>query len=210
MRRIRLVFIALALVAASVAGCASPPPPITYYLLRGDPVEGQGPIDARVSIGIGRIVIAPYLLGSKGIMIETGPSEVRPASRHQWAEPLDSGLRWFLREEVASELGFEIGGGLTDVFDWNYRVDIFVARMHATMDGRAILESIFVLRSSEASDGSGEYRFTKSVPLPQEGYAGVVEAQRGLARELAGMIASALRERMEAADVAETETGAGH
>ncbi len=211
MTYIRLVFFALALVA--LAGCASAPPPITSYLLRGDSVKGQGPINARFRVGLGRIVLAPYLLSSSGIMIETEPGEVRPASHHRWAEPLDSGLRWFLREQIASALDFEIGGGMTDVEDWDYRVEVFVARMHGTMDGHAILDSSFVVRSmkasSESSGGSVEYRFSKSVPLPREGYAGVVEAQRGLAKELAGLIASALRERIEAAEVAEMEKGAG-
>jgi uncharacterized lipoprotein YmbA len=207
MSNIRLVFIATALLAA--AGCAAPPPPITSYLLRGDPVEGQGPIDAQIRIGLGRIVIAPYLLGSLGVVIETGPGQVKAAAQHRWAEPLDSGLRWFMREQVASELGFEVGGGITDVQHWDYRVEVFIARMHATMDGRAIIESVFTVRSIKEGGELSEYRFSKSVPLPREGYAGVVEAERGLAQELAVLIASALRERIEAADLAATEVDAG-
>jgi uncharacterized lipoprotein YmbA len=202
--------IAIALVA--VSSCASSPAPTTYYLLRDDPVESQGPIDARIRVGVGRVVMAPYLLGSTGIMIETEPGEVRPATYHQWAEPLDAGLRWFIRGLVTSKLGFQVGGGITDIRDWDYRVDVFVSRMHATMDGRAILEAIFIVRSSESTEvggAPGEYRFAKSVALPQEGYAGVVEAQRMLTRELADLIASALRERMEAASVAEIENRSG-
>jgi uncharacterized lipoprotein YmbA len=196
MKHIRFVFMALALFA--LVGCASAPPPVTSYLLRGDSVEGQGPIDAQVRVGLGRIVVAPYLLKSNGIMIETGPGEVQPASQHRWAEPLDSGLRWFLRQEIASELDFEVGGGVTDVDDWDYRLEVFIARMHGTMDGRAILDSLFVVRSMKGSGGSVEYRFSKSVPLPKEGYAGVVEAHQVLVQELAGLMASALREQMEA------------
>ena len=207
MSNIRLVLIATTLLA--VAGCASAPPPITSYLLRGDPVEGQGPINARIRVGLGRIVVAPYLLDSLGIMIETAPGEVRPASDHRWAEPLDAGLRWFMRQQIASELAFEVGGGLTDTQDWDYRIDVFVARMHATMDGNAILEAAFVVRSMKRGGELGEYRFSKSVPLPQEGYVGVVEAQRGLAKELAALIAGVLRERIETADLTEMETDAG-
>jgi hypothetical protein len=39
-----------------------------------------------------------------------------------------------------------------------------------------------------------EYRFHRSLPLPREGYPGVVEAEAALARELAGSIASAVQE----------------
>ena len=81
--------------------------------------------------------------------------------------------------------------------------------MHATMDGRAIIESVFTVRSIKEGGELSEYRFSKSVPLPREGYAGVVEAERGLAQELAVLIASALRERIEAADLAATEVDAG-
>jgi uncharacterized lipoprotein YmbA len=200
MRTHRHILIALSLIF--VVGCTSTPPQITFYMLRGDAVEGQGKINARIRVGVGRIVMAPYLLGNRGIRIETGPGEFRPASTHQWAEPLDDGLRWFLREEIASDLGHEVGGGVTDTENWDYRVDVFVSRMHGTMDGRAILDAGFIVRSIRGGGGLSEYRFSKSLALPKEGYVGVVEAQRTLAREFASMIAGALRERMEDASKA--------
>jgi uncharacterized lipoprotein YmbA len=205
MKRTGLFCIAIML----LAGCASPPPPIHQYLLRGDPVEAQGQINIRIRAGLGRVVLAPYLMGNTGIRIETESGQIQPAGRHQWAEPLDSGLRWFLREKIASELGNEVGGGLTDVQDWDYRIDLFVARMHGTMDGRAVLDATFIVRSMNSSAASSQYRFSKSLPLPQEGYAGVVDAQRELAQELGVMIAGALQERIEAADEAEATSSAG-
>ena len=193
MRFIRTVLIAFTLLV--LAGCASAPPPTTYYLLRSDPVEGQGPVDARVRIGLGRIVVAPYLMGSKGHHDRDGSRRDPCGEPPPMGRARRPGLRWFLRKEIGEALGFEVGGGLTDIQDWDYRVDLFVGRMHGTMDGRAIMESIFVVRSSQAGEDPGEYRFTKSLPLPEEGYAGVVEAQRELARELAQLMASALRAR---------------
>jgi len=211
MRRSRLAFIALALF--TLAGCASAPPPPTYYLLRGDSDEGQGPIDARIRAGLGRVVVAPYLLRTRGVMIETEPGVVRAASHHQWAEPVDEGLRWFVRSQITRELGDEIGGGLSDIQDWDYIIDLFVSRMHATMGGSALLEAIFVVRATDPNEENSEYRFSQSAPLPEEGYAGVVAAERSLARALAGAIASVLQERLDAAganaSAPETELGEG-
>jgi len=204
MKRLGLFFIALVL----TAGCASAPPPVHYYLLRGDLVEAQGPIDVQVRIGLGRVVLAPYLTGDTGIRIEMESGELQSANTYQWAEPLDTALHWYLREEIASQLGHEIGGGMTDVQDWDYRVDLFVARMHGTMDGRAVLDASFIVRPVKGSGTWGEYRFAKSIPLAQEGYVGVVEAQHQLTGELGAMIAGAIQERIDADD-AEAESGAG-
>jgi len=191
----RAVFV---LCLATLAGCASAPPEVTYYLLRGEQVEGSGPIEASVRAGLGRVVVAVYLMDSRGVMVETAPGEVRPASQHKWAEPLDVGLRWYLGSEIGEELGYQIGGSLTDRASWDYIVDVSVARMHGTMDGRAALEAEFVVSSRNRNEAPLQGRFSKSIPLPQEGYAGIVEAQRILASEFADQIAHALRERMEA------------
>lgn len=195
MSRIRSIFVAPLLVAWM--GCASAPPPVTYYLLRGDSAEGAGPIEVEARAGLGRVVVAPYLLGSRGLMVETQDGEVRPAALHQWAEPLDAGLRWYLRGQVATDLGHQMGGGLTDMLDWDYTVDVFVSRLHGTMEGRAGIEAVFVVRSSGSGEAPAEYRFARSVAIPEEGYAGLVEAERSLLRELAGMIADALRAELE-------------
>jgi len=205
MKRLGLLFFA----SLFVAGCASSPPPVHNYLLRGDLVEAQGPIDVQIRVGLGRVVLAPYLTGSTGIQIEVESGELQSANTHQWAEPLDSALRWYLREEISSQLGYEIGGGLTDVQEWDYRVDLFVARMHGTMDGRAILDATFIVRPVKGNGATSEYRYAKSIALPQAGYVGVVEAQHQLTGELGAMIAGAIQEQIDAADAAEAESGTG-
>jgi uncharacterized lipoprotein YmbA len=187
---------------AALAGCASATPPITYYLLRGEQVEGSGPIEASVRAGLGQIVVAAYLMGPKGIVVETAPGEVRPAFQHQWAEPLAVGLRWYLASEISALLGYQIGGVLTDRQSWDYTVDISVARLHATMEGRAVLEAEFVLTPSNREETPSQGRFSKSIPLPEEGYPGVVAAERVLVSEFADQIAAALRGRIEASRAA--------
>jgi uncharacterized lipoprotein YmbA len=185
--------LAIAAVIA-LAGCASSPVPTTYYLLRGEPDIGTGQVDADVRVGIGRVVVAPYLLAAKGIMVETGEGEITPAFHHQWAEPIDVALRWYLRAEIGDALGHKVGGGLTDRLSWDYTVDVIISRLHSTMSGTALIEAQFVVVPRDPEQQTTQTRFVKAIPLPTEGYPGVVAAEKALAYELAGLIADALRE----------------
>ena len=189
----RSTSIVLTLVAAAlIAACSSPAPETTYYLLRGDLVEGKGRVDTGVRVGLGRVAVAPYLRASPGIVIETAPGELRAAAWHQWAEPLDAGLRLFLRGEISRAFGHEVEG-LTDRSGWDYRIEVYVRRLHGTMSGTALLEAAYVILSADDSKRLREYRFSKSEPLSAEGYAALVAAQRRLATELAESIAADLR-----------------
>jgi uncharacterized protein len=194
MRLIHSIFIVLPLVAA--VGCASAPSTRTYYLLRGEPIERTSEVDAAIRAGLGRVIVAPYLLSSKGIMVETGAGEINPASHHQWAEPLDAGLRWYLRSEIGKELGRTIGGGLTDRRTWDYTIDVSIARLHGTMSGTALIDAEFAVIPADDSKEISDVRFSKSIPLREEGYAGLVEAEKNLAQELARLIAAELEGRM--------------
>jgi len=182
---------ALASLALLVA-CSSPAPNPTYYLMRGEANETSGRLEGPIRVGLGRLIVAPYLLSSLGI----APGEVQAARQHQWAEPLDAGLRWFLRAEIARAIGDEVGGGLVDLNDWDYTIDVYIARFHGTMSGTALLESTYVIRPTADSEQLREYRFSRSKPLPDEGYAALVATERSLASELGASIAEALRELM--------------
>lgn len=196
---LRAAFVVLAL--TGLTACASAPPEITYYLLRPPVDEGSGPIDGPIRAGLGRVIVSPYLERTNGIQLETRDSEIRPATQYQWAEALAAGVRGYLRAEVGNQLGHQIGGGLTDRRDWDYTVDVFVERLHGTMTGEAILVASFVMRGGMTATGAPqiyEYRFSESKPLPDEGYAGVVEAEKALLADFAGHIADALRARIDA------------
>jgi uncharacterized lipoprotein YmbA len=187
--------LSLLLVVAFV-GCASSPSMTTYYLLRADQIDGTERVDAKIRVGLGRVVVAPYLLSSKGIVLETAAGEINPASHHEWAEPLDAGLRWYLRSEIATRSGLEVGGGLTDRRSWDYSVDVLVAQLHGTMSGTALMQATFIVVPTLGSQEISQVRFSKSIPLPRDGYVGVVEAEKILVGEFAGLIADSLRERM--------------
>ncbi len=192
-----------------LGGCSSTPSEPTLYLLRGQPAEGSGEVAASLRFGLGRVILAPYLLSSTGLVVETAPGEVRSARLHRWAEPLDAGMRWFVRTEIARSLGHEVGGGLSDVMDWDYTIDLYVGRLHGSMSGDAMIEAAWVLRVAHDDTALREYRFGKRVPLPQAGYAGLVAAEEDLLRQLSAQIAESLRPYAEQAmSAAEDPDGA--
>jgi uncharacterized lipoprotein YmbA len=182
-----------------LVSCSSAPPDPTYYLLRSEPFEGVQQIGGDERVGLARIVVAPYLTMSRGIVIETAPRQVRPARLHQWAEPLEQGIHWFLHGELSRALGDRVGAGLIDARGWDYLVDIYVVRLHATLAGQAKLEAAYVIRAAAPGVQSREHRFAKSLPLPEEGYRGAVAAEHALLRDLGAAIVQSLREVMEPA-----------
>jgi len=191
MRRIALL---ASMASALLAGaCSSPAPEPVYYLLRAEYSEGARRLDPPFRAGLGRVVVAPYLLSSPGIVVETAPGVVRPAQRYRWAEPLDAGLRWFVRGEIARALGFEVGGGLVDRADWDYTIDVYISQLHGTMAGTALLEAAYVIRPTADRGQLVEYRFSRAEPLDDEGYAALVAAEQRLLRALADAIAESLR-----------------
>ena len=194
--RTKMILSAVIMASMGLAlACSSPAPEPRYYLMRGEAsAAGSGRLDAPIRAGLGRLIVAPYLLSSKGVIFEVASGEVRPARGHQWAEPLDAGLRWFLRAEIGRVLGDEVGMGLVDRQDWDYTIDVFIARFHGTMSGTALLEATYAIRPAADSKPPREYQFSESRPLAEAGYAGLVAAQQGLAGELGAAIAQALQE----------------
>jgi len=194
---LRSSILSVALVSLALAiGCSTPMSEPAYYLMRGEAPETNGRLDGPIRVGIGRLIVAPYLLSNQGIVIEAAPGEVRAARQHQWAEPVDAGLRWFLSAEITKALGDQVGGGLIDRGDWDYTIDVYVARLHGTMSGKAVLDATYVIRPSAESEKQREYRFSKSQSQSDEGYAALVAAEQSLVSELGVSIAASLSERM--------------
>ncbi len=185
--------LAASLALLLLVACAGAAPPRTLYLLRSELVEGAGPVEAPLHIALGRVGVAPYL-DQSGIVVETAAGEVHAARQHEWAEPLEAGLRSLLRAELSDALGQEVSAGSDEGLPWHYRVDVYVDRLHGTMEGRAVLDAAYWIRAPRGAGEDAAYRFSRSAPLPREGYPGLVEAEAGLARELARAIAGSLRE----------------
>jgi len=169
--------------------CTSPTPTPTRYLLPADVPPGTVRVEPPVRVGLARVAVPPYL-GELGLVIETAPGQVRPARQHVWAEPLDTGLRRFLRIEISKALGHEIGSDPVRKARWQAVIDVGIDRLHGNLDGEALL----VARWSIARKGgeTSDHRFAASQPLPRPGYPGLVDAEVQLLRQLAQAIAASL------------------
>ncbi len=185
--------IALGSAMLLLMACGGSTPARTQYLLRADNPERTLRVASPARVGIARVSIAPYLHQS-GIVVETETGEVRPAHHHRWAEPLEDGLLLFLRTELSTALGVEVGIDRAMRSQWEYAVRIFVEELHGTMSGRAVLVASFRIERQGANPETAAYRFVRSRALGDEGYDALVAAQRDLGRELARSMADGLRE----------------
>lgn len=185
--------VALSSVLLLLVACASSPATQTLYLLHPEPALESGRVKAPRTVGLGRVAVAPYL-AQTGIVVQTEPGQLQVARLHHWAEPLDAGLRSLLRAEMSRALGYEVRDGRGGRADWEHTVDVYVDRLHGNMAGRAVLDASYRITPRAGGGDVVEYRFSSSVPLPREGYPGLVDAQADLARQLARAIAGSLLE----------------
>ena len=189
MRPLAPLFLLLGLAVVGASGCAGTEPERRQYLLGPAATPPTGRVETPTQVLLTQVTIAPYI-DQAGIVIETEAGQVSAARHHTWAEPLGAGLEALLRAEISSALGYqvnasELAGGPSDV-----TVAVHVERLHATMNGGAVLTATYRL-ASHGADGA-TFRFHETAPLPREGYAGVVDAESDLARELARAIAAAI------------------
>lgn len=176
-----------------VTACAGAPPPITRYLLPIDVPEGAVRFDPPVRVGLEAISVAPYI-DQPGLVVETETGQIRPASRHLWAEPIQLGLYRILQSELSAALGFQIDDDATARPHWDYALDVEIDRFHGTLDGRAMLIARWSVTPVVARGERAGYRFASSLPLEAPGYQALVDAEIELTRALAGMIANSIRE----------------
>ena len=160
----------------------------TQYLLRAEAPDRALRVDAPARVGLGRVEVAPYL-DQSGIVVEIEPGRVQVASEHQWAEPLDAGLRTYLRAELSAALGYEVGARVTDPARWDYTVDVMVETLHGTMAGTAVIDDAYRVAPRTGAAKAVEYRFSRTAALPRAGYPGLVDAEAALVHELAASIA---------------------
>ena len=83
----------------------------------------------------------------------------------------------------------------------DHTVDVHVDRLHGTLSGTAVLDAEYRITTRSGAAETVEYRFSRSMPLPREGYPGLVEAEAELVRALARAIATSLGEISNAAPI---------
>ena len=177
--------------ALLLRACASDPPARTQYLLRADLPAETSRIEAPVVIGLGRVTVAPYLK-RPGLVVESEDHQVRPARYHVWAEPLEAGLRRYLRTEISNVLGYVIRSEAGNRAAWDYAVDVAVDQLHGTLSGQAKLVASWRISRADGSEVAA-YILSTSEPLAVGGYKGLVNAEIVLAQNLAAQIADSLQ-----------------
>jgi uncharacterized lipoprotein YmbA len=187
----RIISLVSSLLLVACAGTA--PPSHTHYLLRADVPAQTARLEPPVSIGLRRVEVAPYLKQS-GLMLATGAHQMRAARYHHWAEPLNAGLRRYLRLEISNALGYDVSADTADRKQWDYAVDVSIDQLHGTVSGQALLTASWRITWGGGADEFARFRLARSEPLAQDGYAGLVDAEIGLARQLAVAIADSLRD----------------
>jgi len=177
--------------ALLLLACASDPPARTQYLLRARLPDETSQIEAPVVIGLGRVTVAPYLK-RPGLVVESKDHQVRPARYHVWAEPLEAGLRRYLRTEISNVLGYAIRSDAGNRAAWGYAVDVAVDQLHGTLSGQAQLVAGWRISRADGSEVAA-YVLSTSEPLAVGGYPGLVDAEIALAQKLAAQIAESLQ-----------------
>jgi len=176
-----------------ILGCSSTPPERHIYLLRGE-ASSSGTSSAPAElIGIGRITIASYL-DREAVVVQTGAREIRPARYHLWGEPLNSGVRHYLRSRLVDRLGQEVASDVIYRDAWDYRIDVSIETLHGSLNDGAWINAGFVVYDVAGARQPVAGRVIEHERLTRDGYPGLIDAHTRLLDQLAAAIESALGE----------------
>lgn len=166
-------------------GCAGAQPETSYYLLRGDPTADLPAAPA--SIALGRVAVAGYL-DQSGLVLETGDNEIESARAHLWAEPLNQGIRSFLRDAVSRQLGFDVAARVSA--SPQHVVHVYLDQLHGSIDGNVVMVADVNIESRGASTDT--FRLVADRRISRDGYPALVDAEKQLLEALAQAIAEHL------------------
>ena len=187
----RSVGLGLLALGVLLTGCASSPPvEDNAYLLRPDfPVATAG---SGAPLRLKSVRIPPYL-DQRGLVLQTGPSEIEVARHHRWAEPLDEAMERYLQVAIARQSGRAVE---TAPFtraetgaDSPEAVAVRIHRFHGTDSGRVRLVAEW--RITDAG-GSVIHEFDETRTQAADGYPALVAAHAELLDAFAGAIVTSL------------------
>jgi uncharacterized lipoprotein YmbA len=176
---------------AALVACSNTPVARNVYLMRADEPAGTRAVASPATTGIRRVVVAPYLQ-NPGLVIETVPGEVHGARYHEWAEPLDQGVRRYLRSELSARLGTDVDSNPILAPQWTHAIDLGIDQLHATAAGDAILVAAWRIADPTGVREVSRFRFVQRKPLQNDGYGELAEAEMSLLSDLAEAIANSI------------------
>jgi len=185
-----------------LSGCGHSPPS-SFYLLQSMPgIEkvtqvsrtGQG-----LAICVGPVMLPKYL-DRPQIVTMTRTSEVKLASFHRWAEPLQDNFIRVLAENLSQLLGTDriIIFPRESASSSDYQIMVTVIRFDGEPGGNAVLSARWSIFGKGGKQELVSKKTDISEPAGAQGYESLVSAQSraiaGLSKEIAGAI-KALGER---------------
>ncbi|TNF84978.1 MAG: membrane integrity-associated transporter subunit PqiC [Gammaproteobacteria bacterium] len=184
----RLPLPALLVAGLLLAGCAGSPPVQDHdYLLR--PQKLTVTSGSRSVVQLKPVVVAPYL-DQKGMVLQTGSSEIQVARHHRWAEPLDEAVERYLQVSIANQAGVAVESVPLTTLEEDATVTIRINQLHGTKSGRVRLVADWKVDRADLEPML--YSFDESVTQATDGYPALVDAHAELLDRLGGAIARSL------------------
>ena len=178
-----------------LAGCASAPPPIEYYLLAPPAAVSDSVVELPDSpaLVIESVDLAAYLKQS-GMIVQTGDNQLQVSKTHLWAESLDLALPKALVRELQRQSD-RYSYYLRNV-DWvgqtDYRLRLRVDSLQATDRGEVVSAGRYQLISARSPETPLFVDFAFKRDIRQDGYADAVSQISALVGEIAGAIIESL------------------
>jgi uncharacterized lipoprotein YmbA len=173
-----------------LAGCATGPAPIEYYVLAPQVSASDSVVERtnKPSLVIESVELAAYLRQT-GMIIQTGENQLLVSRNHLWAESLELALPKALVRELqrqSDDYSYYLKS-----LDWvgqtDYRLRLRVDSLQATDGGEVVSAGRYQLISAQnTSPVIVDFNFHRD--LDRDGYPYAVEQMSGLIGQIAGAI----------------------
>lgn len=184
-----------------VAGCASAPAPITYYVLAPPETPADQVVERanKPALLIEDVELPAFLLQS-GLVIQSRDNQLVVSRNHLWAESLELAVPKALVRELQKQS--EEYSYYLKTLDWvkqaDYRLRLRIDALQATDRGEVIAVGRYQLISGQGDGPSKFVDFSFRRDLVQDGHAHAVEEISALLGEIAGAILMSLDRLSEA------------
>lgn len=186
----------LALLLGGLLACGTSQPTRYYLLSAGAPETPRLDVPNELSIGVGPIVLPPYL-DRRELVTRSSSNELKVAIYDQWGEPLQENISRVVEEDLARRLGTDriirwpVTRSLRKTLTIDYQVTIAVASFEKTADGSVVLNARWGILNNNKKElvlRRSEYR---EVPAA-DSYGAQAAAQSAVLGRLSEEIATAL------------------